>query len=322
MQAVSKLLCCAFLTSAALAQSHKTKTAEKLDLPLELSREAPLPANVGKALALSEASLAADPGAKAGQDGRVILTYGSGTPTIVCALLNLTEIDLEPGETVAKDGVEIGDTAEFLTLVRHVSRGEGQGGYDYVLVKPKAANIETTMAVGTDRRVYYIRLRSTEDKFLTRVAFSYPAEVAAKALQEQASLLKLSSLEADLPVVLPPPRPPIKPWKYTTKTKGRDAAYLLPLSVGDDGAHTYIQLSPEARVRGLPVLQIRDASGPIPANTHWDDNTLIVDALFEDGCLLEGVGRKQQRVCIHNLSLAVPLAAVPLAAKENGHAAK
>jgi type IV secretion system protein VirB9 len=241
----------------------------------------------------------------------VILTYGSGAPTIVCALLNLTEIDLEPGESVAKDGVEIGDTAEFLTLVRHVSRGEGQGGYDYLLIKPKVANIETTMTVGTDRRVYYIRLRSTEDKFLTRVAFSYPAEAAAKAAQEQASLLKLPALAALEPPPLPPP-PPVKPWKYTTKTKGRDVGYLIPLSVGDDGAHTHIQLSDQARLRGLPVLQIRDASGPIPANSHWEENTLIVDALFEDGCLLEGVGRKQQRVCIHNDSLA----------KENVHASK
>jgi type IV secretion system protein VirB9 len=287
MQFLRNVFCFSLLASAALAQTHKTKTAEKLDLPLQLSREAPLPQNARGALALSEAALAVDPGAKRGSDGRVMLTYGSGTPTIVCALLNLTEIDLEPGESVAKEGVDIGDTAEFLALVRHVSHGEGQGGYDYLLVKPKVANIETTMAVGTDRRVYYFRLRST----------------AAKALQQRAALLKSQTLVADLPAPLPPPPPPVKPWKYTTKTKGRDVDYLVPLSVGDDGAHTYIRLSEQARRRGLPVLQIRDASGPIPANSHWEDNTLIVDALFEDGCLLEGVGHKQQRVCIHNDSL-------------------
>lgn len=315
MQSLFRFLWCAFLASAALAQTHKTKTAEKLDLPLQLSREAPLPESAREALALSEAALAVDPGAKAGPDGRVILTYGSGTPTIVCALLNLTEIDLEPGENVAKEGIDLGDSAEFLARVRHVSRGEGQGGYDYLVIKPKAANIETTMTIGTDRRVYYLRLRSTEDKFLTRVAFAYPAEAAAKALREQAALVKLQSLGAKLPPALPPPPPPVKPWKYTTKTKGRDVGYLIPLSVGDDGAHTFIRLSEQARVRGLPVLQIRDASGPIPANSHWEDNTLIVDALFEDGCLLEGVGRKQQRVCIHN-----DLLPAPLAAKENAHA--
>jgi type IV secretory pathway VirB9-like protein len=102
---------------------------------------------------------------------------------------------------------------------------------------------------------------------------------------------------------LPPPPPPVKSWKYSLKKKGRDAEYIVPISVGDDGAHTHIQLPQEARTRGLPVLQIRDATGPIPANSHWDNTTLIVDALFEDGCLLEGVGRKQQRVCIHNEQL-------------------
>jgi hypothetical protein len=29
----------------------------------------------------------------------------------------------------------------------------------------------------------------------------------------------------------------------------------------------------------------------------------VVDALFEDGCLLQGVGKKQQSVCIHNEKL-------------------
>lgn len=259
-----------------------------------------MPANARGAMALSEAALIADPGAKSGTDGRVLLTYGLGTPTIICALLNLTEIDLEPGETVAKDGVDLGDTAEFIFSVRQVSHGDGHGGYDYLVVKPKVAGVETTMTVGTDRRVYYLRLRSTEDKFLTRVAFSYPAEEAAKAQQEQVALARSQALI--LPEATPPP-PPVKPWKYTVKTKGADVGYLTPLSVGDDGAHTFIQLPKQARVRGLPVLQIKGASGPIPANSHWEENTLIVDALFENGCLLEGVGRKQQRVCIHNDSL-------------------
>jgi type IV secretion system protein TrbG len=281
------------------------------DLPLQLSREAPLPQNAQQALTLSQAAIDADPKATAGSDGRVILTYGTGTPTIICALLKVTEIDLAPGEAIVKDGVDLGDSTEFLVVTRHA--GSGANAYDYLIIKPKVQDIETTMTVGTSRRVYYFRLRSTESRFISRVAFSYPEE-EAKARQEMALAMSRAQEAAAsaLPsrasggqhnLELPPRLPPVKNWKYSLKKKGRDAEYIVPISVGDDGAHTHIQLPQEARTRGLPVLQIRDATGPIPANSHWDNTTLIVDALFEDGCLLEGVGRKQQRVCIHNEQL-------------------
>ena len=87
------------------------------------------------------------------------------------------------------------------------------------------------------------------------------------------------------------------------KLHGKDAAYLKPERIGDDGTHTYIQLSETARHRGLPAVQLKDARGPIPANARWDGDQLVVDALFEHACLLEGVGKAQQRACITNNGL-------------------
>jgi len=288
----------ALAVTSCFAQTQHNKS-DKLELPLQLSREAPLPANSQAALALSEASLEADPKAEPGTDGRVILTYGAGTPTIICALLEVSEIDLEPGESVAKDGVDSGDAKEFEVVVKHA--GSGASGYDYLILKPTVPNIETTMTVGTDRRVYYFRLRSTENKFISRVAFAYPEDVAkANALRDQAAALaKAQAALAQQAEITKPEEPMVKPWKYSTKIKGHDSDYLKPLFVGDDGAHTEIHLSQEARMRGLPVLQIRDATGPIPANSHWEENKLIVDALFTDGCLLQGVGWIQQRYGVH-----------------------
>ena len=192
------------------------------------------------------------------------MTYGNGTPTIVCALLKVTEIDLEPGETIAKDGVDLGDSTEFLVVTRHA--GSGRDAYEYLVLKPKAPDVETTMTVGTDRRVYYFRVRATDSRFMARVGFSYPAEEAAnaaRALQEQALAKQRADAAMHVAAVAPPP-PVVTPWKYSVKKKGAAADYLTPLFVGDDGAHTHIRLPDTARTRGLPVLQIRDASGPIP----------------------------------------------------------
>jgi type IV secretion system protein TrbG len=292
---------------------HRPRMRES-DLPLRVTREAPLPESAKQALSLSEMSVESGGETKMGMDGRIVFAFGSGIPTIVCALLNITEVDLAPGETVMKDGLDLGDGGkEFFVAVRHA--GSGLNAYDYLTIKPISANVEMTMTVGTTKHVYYLRVRSTEKRFMTRIAFSYPEEEAKAREQLARALAQAQEAAAALPTapaagqysrldISAASVPAVKPWKYRVKKKGRDADYIVPLSVGDDGAHTHLQLPQEARMRGLPVLQIRDATGPIPANSHWDDTTLIVDALFEDGCLLEGVGKNQQRVCIHNEKLA------------------
>ena len=136
---------------------------------------------------------------------------------------------------------------------------------------------------------------------MRRVAFTYPEDEAKKrasaeaaAQREKLAAAKLAALDTEKP---------LRNWKYKVKLHGRDAEYLRPWKIGDDGVHTHIGMPEEARHRGLPVIQISDARGPIPANARWNGNELIVDAVFEHACLLEGVGRKQQRACITNEGL-------------------
>ena len=161
------------------------------------------------------------------------------------------------------------------------------------------------MTIGTNKRPYYVRLVSTSHDHMARVAFSYPEEEAAKKkeeaeakkaeeVREQAETARLAKLNT---------QKPIRNWNYRVKLHGKDAGYLKPERIGDDGIHTHIVLSDEARHRGLPVVQMKDARGPIPANARWEGNELIVDALFEHACLLEGVGKAQQRACITNAGL-------------------
>jgi type IV secretory pathway VirB9-like protein len=160
------------------------------------------------------------------------------------------------------------------------------------------ANVETTLTVATDRRVYYFRLIATSRDHTARIAFSYPDdERRRKEVEEEAG--RARAVEAAKLATLAASKE-IKNWKYNVEQHGKDAHYMLPLSVGDDGARTYIQLSQEVRKLGLPTLSITGATGEIPANSHWEDNRLIVDALFDHGCLLEGVGKQQQRICITN----------------------
>jgi type IV secretion system protein TrbG len=225
-----------------------------------------------------------------------------GVPTIVCSTLQVCELDLEAGETITKDALDWGDH-RFELVAR--TAGSGPEQFTYLVVKPTEPGLDTTMTVGTDKRLYYVRLVSTDREHMARVAFTYPDEEAkklkaadeakrAEAERQKAEAERLAKLSTDKP---------LRNWNYEVKLHGKDAQYLKPEKIADDGVHTHITLSEEARHRGLPVVEIADARGPIPANARWDGNELIIDAVFEQACLVEGVGRKQQRACITNQGL-------------------
>lgn len=274
---------------------HERKQSKETVEPLPLTRTAPLPGNVKAALAMSDSALNADPQPKPSPDGRVIYTWGKGIPPIVCALLQVTEIDLEPGEHATEKDVDVGDDEFHISVHKGADR---VGEFDYLIIKPTVANVETTLTVGTNRRVYYFRLIATQTEHIGRISFTYPEEEERRKKAEE-QLAKAKEQEA-VHLATVAPSKTVTNWKYTLEVHGKEARYMIPLSVGDDGSRTYIQLSQDVRKIGLPVLEITGATGPIPANFHWEENRLVVDALFDRGCLLEGVGKKQQRVCIQN----------------------
>ncbi|MBV8115121.1 MAG: TrbG/VirB9 family P-type conjugative transfer protein [Silvibacterium sp.] len=269
---------------------------------IELHRQVPLPPNALLALNLSAGWLNSGPPPVSGSGGRVLFTYGQNLPTVVCAVLQVCELDLEAGEKLIKDSLDWGDH-RFEVTPR--TTGTGADEFTYLVLKPTESGLDTTMTVGTDKRPYYVRLISTENEHMARVAFLYPDDEAAKRKAEEAAKLadeERQKAERERLARLNTAKP-VRNWHYTVRLHGKDAAYLKPAAIGDDGVHTYITLPEEARHRGLPVIEISDERGPIPANAHWQGNQLVIDAVFERACLLESVGEKQQRACIRNHGL-------------------
>ena len=75
----------------------------------------------------------------------MIYTWGKGIPPIVCALLQVTEIDLEPGEHATEKDVDVGDDEFHISVHKGADR---VGEFDYLIIKPTVANVETTLTVG------------------------------------------------------------------------------------------------------------------------------------------------------------------------------
>ena len=276
----------------------------QIDGSLAITREIRLPPSAEEGLDLSKKNQAETPIPIESSDGRLVYEYGPGVPTVVCSTLQICEIDLEPGEMLTKDALDLGDTVRFKVATRVA--GAGPAEFNYLVVKPDTAGIDTTMVVGTNRRVYYIRLVASERGHMTRVAFRYPAEEEAKLQVAEGALRLQREIERDRGLHLKEldTSGPLRNQNYKiVEVHGRDVEWLKPRKVADDGVHTHISLSAEARHRGLPIIQIQDARGTVPANDSWEGDELIIDALFERACLLNGVGRRQQRVCIQNEGL-------------------
>jgi type IV secretion system protein VirB9 len=219
-----------------------------------------------------------------GSDGRVVFTYGSGMPVVVCAPLRVCVIQLEHGEHVVSPPY-IGDSVRW-DVSMESSGNEGQET-PLIIVKPRDVSLDTSLFLATDRRTYYIRLMSKPGSYTPMVAFEYPEENEAKmrtiVRQEQARKLAEISAASKPESIF-----------YSYEIKGHGS--FKPIRVMDDGTKTYIQMSPENLHRELPTLVIQGPGGKELVNFRVRDNYFIVDRLFDRAELLLGSGKHTQKV--------------------------
>ena len=114
--------------------------------------------------------------ARAGADGTIRFLFGATQPSIVCAVLQVCDVELQPGEQV--NSLHLGDTARW--TVEPAVTGSGSVAVQHLIIKPMDTGLETSLIVTTDRRTYHLRLRSHRTEFMPRVAFTYPDDAMAK----------------------------------------------------------------------------------------------------------------------------------------------
>lgn len=259
-------------------------------------RDTPLPSTAIDALVLQNEWMTSENKPSLGKHGQILYTFGQGLPVIVTSPLNITSIDLQPGEHVVPDGIDIGD--DRFQPVPHQS-----GDHTYIVLKPKESGLDTTMIVGTNVRSYYLRLVSKPYDHLSRVAFTYPDDEAARVNREYQSRIaaeeQKETEEARLKAA--DTTGPIRSTDYSMKV-GKHAEYMRPVKVYDDGAHTYIELSENVRHRDFPILQIMGVNGVDSPNVHVDNEHLrfMIDGIFSRCDLVAGVGKHRLVVAITN----------------------
>jgi type IV secretion system protein VirB9 len=238
-----------------------------------------------------------------GADGRVVYIFGQGMPVMVCAPLRVCAIELQSGEHLESQP-QIGDSRRW--EITPVLSGSGLDETPLLIVKPIEAGLETDLIVSTDRRTYVFRLISDPTRFVSRLAFQYPGEDAAKwaafqarqdAAKHDAEAVAEQAREKDKRAgVVPMAENALDNLYFDYKLNG-DAAFC-PQQVFDDGQHTYLIYPNDGRFRELPTLLIQVNGKSELVNFRVDGARYIVDRLFDKAILVVGVGKKQTRVTI------------------------
>jgi type IV secretion system protein VirB9 len=237
-----------------------------------------------------------------GADGRVLYTFGEGMPVVVCAPLRVCALELEVGEHI-QSPPQIGDGRRW--EVTPVSSGTGLTQTALLIIKPIEAGLDTDLVVPTDRRTYVVRLVSDASRYISTVAFRYPADDRAKwsvfqAQQDASARDAEAAKEAKCkskPDIGTAMAPDALDHLYFDYRLDGDAA-MRPDRVLDDGQHTYIFYANDGRFREVPTLTIYSNGKTELVNFRVDGNRYVVDRLFDKGVLILGVGKKQKKATI------------------------
>ncbi len=230
----------------------------------------------------------------AARDGYVQFVFGTQSPSIVCAVLQVCDIALQAGEYV--NSIQLGDTARW--NIEPAISGSGSGEIQHLLVKPLDVGLETSLVVTTDRRTYHIRLRSHRSQYMPSVSFIYPEEVLAK--WENIQSRQRQNRENN---TIPHTREYLDDLSFDYDISG--SATWKPVRVFNDGRKTIIEMPRSMQQTEAPTLLVVHKAGGVfsdpetaMVNYRVQGDRYIVDSIFGQAILISGVGSNQDKITI------------------------
>lgn len=230
----------------------------------------------------------------AGNDGATRYLFGTQNPSIVCAVLQVCDLELQSGEQV--NSVHLGDTTRW--SVEPAITGSGPGEIQHLIIKPLDIGLETSLIVTTSRRTYHLRLRSHRTEFMPRVAFTYIEDASAKwaALRTKEAAMKQER-------TLPQTGEYLGDLNFSYIVTG--TAAWKPVRVYNNGTKTVIQMPKAMQQSEAPTLLVVRKDGgwfsdpeTVMVNYRLQGDRYIVDTIFDKAILIAGVGSGQDRVTI------------------------
>ena len=218
-------------------------------------------------------------------DGTVRFFYGAAYPSIVCAVMQVTDIELEPGEEV--QAIHLGDATRW--MVEPAVTGNGPTAVQHLVVKPADVGLETSVLVTTSVRTYHLKLKSTRKQYMPKVAFVYPDRTLAR-FQSMRIKKEIEREQRKLP-----------DGEYLDNLDfnyriSADSDTVKPLRVYNDGQKTIIQMPKNMAQGEAPALLAISGKDDLIVNYRLQGDRYIVDSLPAKMKLIAGVGRKQKKI--------------------------
>jgi type IV secretion system protein VirB9 len=200
----------------------------------------------------------------------------------------ITDIALQEGEQLAGTGpVAAGDTVRW--IIGDTESGAGPTKKVHILVKPTRPELVTNLVINTDRRTYFLELRSTEKTYMASVSWQYPEDQLIALRQQN------RTAEAAAPIATGVDLAAIN-FRYAIQG---DTPAWRPLRAFDDGQKVYIEFPTGIRQGEMPPLfVIGPAGGSELVNYRVKGNYYIVDRLFAAAELRLGDKDSERRVRI------------------------
>ncbi len=202
---------------------------------------------------------------------------------------------MEKGENITN--VSSGDPTRWSYSMAY--SGQGKDRQAHVMVKPSQSNISTDMVITTDKRMYTLKLVSSTGKYLKDVRFWYPDEIQAywdnynakqnDTVDQPDTIANMPNMSVDK-----------MNFSYSISTKLFSSPAWKPVRAFDDGTHTYIQFPEGISSKNMPALFVINGDKQALVNYRYKQPYFVVDKIFDQAVLLEGVGSQQTRVVITN----------------------
>lgn len=226
-----------------------------------------------------------------GPDGSIEYLFGAEQPSVVCAVMQITDIELQRGESVTS--VNLGDSVRW-----QIQPAVSGGDVTHILIRPKQVGLETSMVVTTDRRTYHIRLRSHRSEYMPRVKFFYIEDAMDKW-----TTIKTRTASKREAATIPETNEYLGDLDFGYDVSGK--ASWKPVRIYNDGVKTILEMPATLRQKEAPTLLVIRKDGRIlkkdeqvMVNYRVQNGRYIVDAVFDRAVLIVGVGGNQEKVVI------------------------
>jgi type IV secretion system protein VirB9 len=220
-----------------------------------------------------------------GPNGSVQFIFGGQSIDIVCAVLQVCDIELQMGEEV--NSIHLGDSARW--KIEPAITGYGSSEIQHLVIKPLDVGLKTNLLVTTNRRTYHINLKSHRSELMPLVSFVYPEDALLKFRNINSRKEKFIADNT-----IPSTNEYLGDLNFNYSISADDSVSWTPIRVYNNGQKTIIQLDENTSNDEIPTLLVLDKSSKKETlvNYRFINNKFIVDSVFKEAILIMGVVSK------------------------------